>query len=86
MVQLHLVEEGFFAGARVSDDRRARGADLQLVVVQPGPLDAGQGAALLDLGAIFSLEEVLPGHVELVGEGAHVQQALAFEGIAQRLR
>ncbi|MNQ92159.1 hypothetical protein D3C85_1075760 [compost metagenome] len=85
VMQLYLVEEGLLAGDRVADDGRARGADLQFVVVQPGPLDAGGLATGLDFAVLFGLEKVLPGHVELVGEGAYIQQAFAFEALLQRL-
>ncbi|MOA54512.1 hypothetical protein D3C78_1781420 [compost metagenome] len=65
------------------DDRGARRADLQFVIVQPGPLDAGGLATGFDLGAVIGLEEVLPRHVELVGERPHIEQPLAFEALLQ---
>ncbi|MNN66827.1 hypothetical protein D3C81_1824220 [compost metagenome] len=85
-MQLHLVEERAFAGMRMTDDGRAPGANLQGVIVQPRPLDAAFSAARFNLAALLGLEEVLPWHIEVAGEGAHVKQALLFQGLAQRRR
>ncbi|MNT18466.1 hypothetical protein D3C72_1536780 [compost metagenome] len=85
VVQLHLVEKSLLARQRVANDRRARCADLQFVVVEPGPLDTGCLATGLNLGTVIGLEEVLPGDVQLVGEGPHIQQTFLLKRFAQRL-
>ncbi len=79
MVELHLIEEHPVTGHWMSDYRRAARACLQLIVPKPLPLDSRFFEPRLHFLLAIGFEKVLPAHVQVAGEGAHIKQPFALE-------
>ena len=65
MEQMRLVEPDGIAGARVALNGLAELLRAQAAVVLPLPLNAGAATVGFDGGALFGVEHLLPGQVEI---------------------
>src|SRR5580700_587569 len=84
VMQLHLVEERKLPGYGMAQDGTTTLFRAQTIVTAPFAYETLIVAYLLDCRGVLGLKEVLPAHIQSVGEITDVHQALLFKLLPNR--